>query len=929
MRNLLSLLLCLLIGSQAFAQGKIAGAVTDGSSAETLIGVSISLFEKGEEVPKSGTLTDIDGNFSFEAEAGTYEVEIKYVGYQAKKITDIVVTDNKTTKVAVTMDERKNTELDEVVIQGTLKKESVNALYTMQKNAVAVSDGISSDVIKRSPDRSTGEALKRVSGTTIQDNKFVIVRGLSDRYNSALVDDAMMPSTEPNRKAFSFDIIPASMIDNIIITKSGTPDLPGDFAGGVINILTKEVPDENFTNFSIGTGYNTASTGKTFQSGYRTPTDFLGFDNGERQLHPNFPTTAGINKLNPNKPQQSVPYLKALNNDFSVNEHKALPAASLQASLGRVFHLKGNSRFGVTAAVTYNHSENIKKDLKREYDNYDYNDNIYNYSSNLGALLNLGYYKGKSKINLKTFYNRIFDDNFLYREGENYSSTKDIKYYAFDLIQKSLFKTTLNGEHQVGQGQSKLSWLVSYNYITNNQPDQRKVSYFESNTPGQYVADVTTLGRANNRLFGDMNESVLNGGVNYSLPFKFLKKSNLKIGAFGQYRYRDFENRYLGAVINTQKPDYESVISRPIETLFGNDVITNNYYNITDLTGDADRYDATATNLGGYVMMDNKITENFRAVYGARLESYHVSLNTLTKNEVDRTWTDILPSVNLTYSLNDKSNLRASYFRSVARPELREMANLAYYDYELNANITGNTSLERTGINNFDLRYEWFLGQGEILSASAFYKSFTNTLENRLYGAGSAYDIRTVNFKKATNIGIEIELRKKLGFIAENSFLKNMSYYMNLAYIHSAVDHEGYVRGKFIEKRPLSGQAPIVINTSLGYSSENGMWNVNLLYNRVGQRLTYVGDDRFGHVYETPRNLLDFQISCAITKHSEFRLNIKDILNNPVRYYFDQNMDEKFNGSAFHEGKIFEGEDWIMQEFKPGSTFSLTYSYKF
>lgn len=930
MRNLLSFLLCLLIAGQAFAGGKITGTITDGKSGETLIGVSVTLKQPEKETDVAGTITDIDGSFAFEAPAGTYELEIRYVGYQPKEITEVVVKDGETTTVPVSMTEPKSTDLDEVVIRGTLKKESVNALYTMQKNAVAVSDGISADVIRRSPDRSTGEALKRVSGTTIQDGKFVIVRGLSDRYNTALVDDAILPSTEPNRKAFSFDIIPATMIDNIVITKSGTPDLPGDFAGGVINILTKEVPSENYNNISIGTSYNTASTGKSFKSGYRTGTDFLGFDNGERQLHPNFPTTAGLSKLNPNKPQQSVPYLKALNNDFSVNEHTALPAINLQGSLGRIINLKGNSRFGITAAVTYNHSENIKKDLLRQYDNYDYKDNIYNYSSNLGALLNLGYYTGKSKITLKTFYNRIFDDNFLYREGENYSSTKNVKYYAYDLIQKSLFKTTLSGEHQVGAGQSKLNWLVSYNYITNNQPDQRKVSYFEGSTPGQYIADLGTLGKANSRLFSDLNETVLNGSVNYSIPFKFLEKSNLKIGAFGQYRTRDFENRYLGAVINTSKADYETVLQRPIETLFGTDVINNNYYSILDQTGDGDQYTATATNMGGYVMMDNKVTSNFRIVWGARLESYHIDLSTKMKQEVNRTWTDILPSANLTYSLNDKSNLRGSYFRSVARPELREMANLGYYDYELSANITGNPQLKRTMIDNMDLRYEWFMNAGEVFSTSFFYKNFSNTLESQVYGAGSGYDIKPNNFRKGTNVGVELELRKRLDFIAKNSFFKNLTYYVNLAYIKSDVKVDSlYIRGKMVSERPLTGQAPFVINTSLGYTSDNGKLNLNVLYNRVGQRLTFIGQDRFGIVYEAPRNLLDFQISYAVTKRSEFRLNVKDILNNPVRLYFDQDDDKKFTGSAFKEGKIIEGQDWILQEYKPGSTISLSYSYKF
>jgi TonB-dependent receptor len=932
MRNLLSLLLCLLIGSQAFAEGKITGIVTDGASSEALIGVSISLFEKGGEIPKSGTLTDIDGNFSFEAEEGTYEIEIKYVGYQAKKITDIIITNGKTTPVTVTMDERKNTELAEVVVQGTLKKESVNALYTMQKNAVAVSDGISADVIKRSPDRSTSDVLKRISGTTIVDNKFVIVRGLSDRYNTALVDDAPLPSTEPNRKAFSFDIIPANMIDNIIITKSGTPDLPGDFAGGVINILTKEVPEENFNNISIGTGMNTASTFKSFKSGYRSPTDFLGFDNGKRELHPNFPTTAGLDKLNPNKPQQSVPYLKALNNDYTVREHSALPAVNLQASLGRLYHLKGNSRFGITAAVTYNHSENIKPEVLRQYDNFNYVDNTYNYSTNIGALLNLGYYVGKSKFNLKTFYNRTFDDNYLERTGYNNSNSADIKYFAYDLTQKSLFKTSLDGTHQIGGKEAKIDWLLSYNYITNSQPDQRKVAYArDAGSDDPYQAQLGTIGRSNNRLFSDMGESVMNGAVNFTQPFKLFNKSKIKIGAFGQYRSRDFDNRYLGMQIDESKPGANLVEQRPVGTLFADDVINQGYYTIKDQTLAGDHYEANARTMGGYIMLDNKFTEKFRAVWGARLESYNVTLNTTEKTEVDKTWTDILPSLNLTYSLNDESNLRASYFRSLARPEFRELTNLSYYDYDLSATINGNPNLTRTSINNFDLRYEWFLGKGEVFSVSAFYKKFDNTLEAEVNVQNSSYDITTKNYEKAYTAGVELEFRKNLEFLASGSFLKNASFYVNMAYIYSEVKDSFYVLDVLHTKRPLAGQAPITINSSLNYTAMNGALNFTLLYNRIGQRLYLVGGDRLGLVYERPRNLLDFQVSYAVTKRSEFRLNMKDLLNNKATFYFDQNSDDKLGEVGIgSDGKTIDPtKDMLLQQYKPGRTFSLTYSYKF
>ena len=931
MRNLFAVLLLLIAGSKAFAEGKIRGVVRDSTNAETLIGASVSIFNNDNTTAILSTTTDIDGQYIFEVKAGIYQIEIKYIGYQTKRLTEITVEEGKTTTTDVSMNDKDNKELNEVVIQSSLKKETVNALYMMQKNAVAVSDGISADVIKRSPDRSTGEVLKRVSGTTIQDNKFVIIRGLSDRYNTAMVDGSPLPSTEPNRKAFSFDIIPANMIDNIVITKSGTPDLPGDFAGGVINILTKEVPEDNFANIAIGTSMNSASTFKTFKSGYRTPTDFLGFDNCARQLPSSFPDKTTIEALNPNKPEQSAPYLNMLNNDFNVKEHKALPGVNLQGSLGRVYYLKGNSRFGVTAAVTYNHTENIKQDLIRQYDNFDYKDNVYNYSSNLGGLLNLGYYVGKSKFNLKTLYNRIFDDNFLYRDGQNIGSSKDINFYAYDLVQKSLFKTTLTGEHQIGKKDARLDWMVSYNYITNNQPDQRKVSYGRAiGTDEPFKADVTTLGKSNSRLFSDMGESILNGGVNFLQPIHLFKKSGLKVGAFGQYRSRDFKNRYLGSVINTQKEDYDAVLQRPVGTLFATDLINNGYYTLEDQTGDLDYYTAHARTMGGYAMMDNRITEKFRAVWGARFESYNVVLNSVKQTEVDKTWNDILPSVNLTYSPNEKSNFRASYFRSLVRPEFRELTNLGYYDYELSATITGNPALTRTSINNFDLRYEWFLGKGEIISASVFYKAFSNTLENSVYGVNSSYDIKTENFDKATTVGFEIELRKNLGFIKEgSSFFKSLNFYTNFAYIHSKVSDSITITGTYYSSRPLSGQAPIVINSSIGYSSNNGKWNFNLLYNRIGQRLSFIGGDRFGMVYESPRNLLDFQLSFAATKHSELRLNLKDLINNPIRFYFDQDKDGKFSGTAFADGHISSDKDWIWQEYKPGRGVSLTYSYKF
>lgn len=926
MRTFSLLFFLLLLAGQAMAGGKISGKVSDEKTGEPIIGATVVI--KGTT---AGSVTDIDGNFQIATDGGTFTVEVKYMGYTPKEVDDVKVANAGVTTLNVTLTESKSTQLGEVVVRSSLKKENISALYTIQKNAATISDGISADVIRKSPDRSTGEVLKRVSGTTIQDNKFVIVRGLSDRYNTALIDNSILPSTEPNRKAFSFDIVPAAMIDNIVISKAGTPDMPGDFAGGIINILTKETPDQNFNSLALGFQYNTVATGRNFKSGYRTSTDFLGFDNGSRQLPNSFPSVSKAQNGLSN--QQGISALKSLNNDFTIREHRALPGVNFQGALGRIYRLRNNNKLGITGAVTYTHTELMKKDLVRQYDNFDYQDNVYIYSSNLGGLLNAGYYFGANKIVFKTLYNRIFDDNFLERKGINYSSTSDVRYYAYDLVQKSLLKTSVEGEHQIGSRQSKLGWLVSFNNVGNNQPDQRKVSYSRLlGSNNLFSADNTSLGKANNRLFGNLNENIINGAINYSLPLEVAgSKSTVKIGLFTQYRTRDFSNRYIGAVIDPSYPNADEIRTRPVDQLFSPALISSGAYYLNDLTLPADAYNATVNTNAAYLMLDNKIAEDIRIVWGARFESYALDLRSGKDVHVNPTWNDLLPSANITYSLTPKTNLRASYFRSVARPELREIAPLSYYDYELNANLNGNINLKRSQIDNLDFRYEVYPNPGEIISASVFYKKFNQTIENTVYGQLSSYDVTTENYGKAENLGVEVEIRKSLKSIASSSFLKDMTFYANLAYIHSRVklNQASEINGHTFTERPLSGQSPYVINTSLGYATPDGKLSVNLLYNRIGQRLFLVGQSLKGNVYESPRNLLDFQASYAFSKKSELRLNVKDMLNNPVRLYFDQNNNGKFDGTKFANGNINPTEDWIYQEFKPGTSVSLTFSYRF
>jgi TonB-dependent receptor len=928
MRILTMSFLLLLISIKAFSIGTITGKITDEKSGDPIIGATIVV--KG--TPKGGA-TDVDGTFMIQVEPGTYTIQVNYIGYQTKEIDEVKVDNNANASINVAITESKSTQLSEVVVRTTMKKENINSLYAMQKNNASISDGISADVIRKSPDRSTGEVLKRVSGTTIQDNKFVIVRGLSDRYNCGMVDNAVLPSTEPNRKAFSFDIIPANLVDNIIITKTATPDLPGDFAGGVINILTKEIPEQNFNTVQIGTSYNTVSTFNNFKSGYRSSTDFLGFDDGARKLPSNLPTTDQATKGL--QPAQDLAAQKSLNNDFSIKERSALPGMSLQASMGRSYVTKKNNRLGFVAALNYSHNETKEENVQRLYNDYNYTDNSYKYSSNVGAMVNVGYSFGKSKIVLKTLYNQVFDDAFLERTGYNSSSSKNIKYYAYDLLQKSLFKASLEGDHQIGKGQSKLGWLLAYNHIGNEQPDQRKVQYFQDNLlgSGTYVADLTSIGKSNNRLFSTLGENIYSANLNYTTPVKLFKKSSFKAGLATQYRDRTFDARFVGLVPND---GLSPILSQPVTEIFSATNVDNGAFRYVDQTTAADAYTATSLTNSAYVMLDNKFSDKLRLVWGVRGEAFNVKLNSFRQGGgpllIDKTWVDFLPSANFTYSATEKINLRASYYRTVARPEFRELAPFSYYDYELSALTYGNEDLERSKINNADLRFEYYPNAGEILSASVFYKHFDKTIEPFVTDAGSQLEINLHNYASAQNVGAEVELRKNLGFIGESKAMKNLTFYTNLSYIKSNVKayDTSKATGAVTEiSRQLSGQSNYVINASLAYAAMKGNLNFNVLYNRIGPRIYLVGGERFGNAIEKPRNMLDFQISYNVSKRSEFRFNAKDILNARVFFYYDQNKNDKYDKAVVEEngGNILN--DWILKNYRPGSTFSLTYTYKF
>jgi len=917
--------LFVIIGVAVFAQtGKISGKVSDKKTGETLIGVTVKI-----KNTTRGIATDVNGKYSLVGLAnGKYTLVFQYVGYEGKEISDVEVTGGKNTIFDIVLDEAGGQKLNEVVIKGSFKKESVNALYAAQKNSAVISDGVSSETIKRSPDRNTSDVLKRVSGATVQDNKFVVIRGLSDRYNTALLDGAALPSTEPNRKAFSFDIVPSNLVDNLVISKTATPDLPGDFTGGAIQIVTKDIPDHNFISVGIGAGYNTASTFKDFKSGVRNATDYFAFDNGEKGLPTNFPSRNRIIG-GTMTPEQGISAMRKLSSDWKTYNNTALPTQNYQFTLGRVKDFKNNNKFGALFSLTYRNAQTIGSDVIRDYVNFDYHDDIYKFSTNLGALANFAYTYGKSKITFKNIYNRTYDDQYLTRNGFNSDRNRDIKFYAFDLMQKALFKSTIEGTHALGEKNAKINWSLSYANILNDQPDQKKIGYQRdpSNMGTEnylYVAQTDAVNKENSRLFSKLNEDNFSGGLNYTLPVKmFGQTSTFKTGLNSIYRKRSFDARFIGFQANNSAPDADQIKTRPLSTLYGRDAINSGAYFLNDITLDADSYEATALTNAGYLMLDNKLGEKSRLVWGVRVEQFNVVLDAKVatpQTSVDDNYVDVLPSVNYTYSLTPKINLRASYYRTLARPEFRELASASIYDYELLAFQQGNPELKEAKIDNADIRFEFYPEAGQVISVSGFYKKFNNAIESFNNDGGSTRTITYVNTDKVNVYGIELEFRKNLGFISQTDFLKKTTFYTNVSVIKSNVETNNTGLNLLDTKRPMVGQAPYIINAGLQHSFLGDKLNFNALYNRIGRKLNVAGGVLFPAIWEAPRNVVDLQLALKVIKNKgELKFNAGDILNNRITQYYDRDLNKNYERS----------KDETISSYKPGGNYSLSFSYNF
>ena len=923
--------------AQAFA--KLSGKVIN-SRNESLPETSVKI--KGLNI---GTKTNVDGNFTLVLETGKkYTIIFSYTGYAEKEVADIELKKDEVLTLDIVLIQKTNDNLKDVVVKGQVRSarlETVNSSIQFQRNTNTVAQVVSAEAIRRSPDKNTGEVLKRVPGTSIQDGKYIVVRGLADRYNQAMLNGILLGSTEPDRKTFSFDIFPASTIDNIIINKAFVPELPGEWAGGLIQVNTKDIPVKNFFNIQIGTGFNTQTMGSDFYTYKGGKYDFLGFDDGARGLPNGLPLKSAFNDLNQ---AQKTEYGKQFNNVWAPtkNSSNILPAAnqSIQIAGGFSKQLKGNNKLGAILAINYNRS--MKKSVfeNRIYSianniaslNFDYFNNKYSQDVLAGALANFSLQLGNNhKISIKNIFNINTTDYTTLRTGKDKETNSDpgdnIRATELAFKANTFFTTQIAGDHNLPQWQTKLHWYGSFNILDQYIPDQKRLQYnqeYPEILSSPYLLNISSSNasqKSGSRYFGYLNDYIYTAGADATKSFNLLGlKQSVKGGYFFQVKDRLFDSRPFSVYLPRDNHDLRlldaNVVFNPEN--FGNGF--NNQFAFNEISDSRYRYLANSILNAGFLQFDNQLTSKIRLVWGLRVENFDQLVGSVRKSDtrfVNTKTTDYLPGANLAIKLNTKTNLRFSASQTVVRPEFRELSSFSFYDFDLGATVTGSPILQRTKITNGDIRYELYPRTGEIFSVGFFYKYFEKPIElffNQT-GAGSSSTFNYTNQEKANSYGVEVEFRRKLDFTPA---LQNLTAQGNLSYIYNRVPGLN---------RPMQGQSPYLINLGLQYDIEKIGLNTTLLFNQIGRRIYYVGStssngapntDGYPPVWEAPRALLDFQIAKKILKNKgELKLNVADLLNQKAKYYHDLN----------DNGKYDKATDALAINRKFGTNISISFSY--
>lgn len=883
--------------AQAQETGRVVGRVVDAEAGAPIAGAQVEV--TGTSIR---AVSAVDGRYTLlGVPSGTTSISARFVGYQPKTVMGLVVPPNGVVEQNVALT-ASVVQLEEVAVTAETERGTVAAALEEQRYSPQMVNAITSEQIVKSPDSDAGAAVQRVSGVSVQDGKYVFVRGLGERYTTASLNGSRIPSPEPEKRQVPFDLFPSSLIEGITTSKTFTPDQPGDFSGGQVNIKTREFPSQRKITFSAGTGANTFAVGTDRSFAPTANGDFVANGAPPRALPSVVEHTDFTSALTP---QQTNDVVNSFRNVWSTRSTAGTPNAAFNMSLGGTDRFFGQE-VGYIASGSYGYNADVQYDQYRglaiaRADGQAEQSDLYlgetgRYSVLWGGILNLTTNLGShSQLSFNNNYNRTMDNEGRFESGFSENLATDLTISRLRYVQRAVFSSQLTGLHSLGQ-RHQLRWAGTFADINRKEPDRSEMVYAPLPTTGE-LGWYGVSNEAAVRTFGDLQENNAEGRLDYTY---FLGnadgRASIQVGGLFRHTTRDAINDvYSISLANSLAPDQLALAP---EQIFDGRFSTGDQtsFRVVPL-GQGGSYDANENITAGFAMLTMPLSSRLQLIGGARVENWDLTVNatpTLGATEtVLRNQTDVLPALALTYALTSEQNLRFAVSRTLSRPEYRELAEVQYRDVIGGDNIRGNRDLVRSTIDNVDLRWEFFPTPSEVLSVTTFYKRFTNPIE-RVYLATSGTRIITfVNASGADNFGVELEARKSLSFLAKG--LRPFTGFVNATLMSSQIRIDNASEASITDtERRMVGQAPYVVNLGTTYTSPNGAWSGTLLYNVVGDRIVEAGEVPLPNVEEKPRHLVDFSLRFPVVQNLSGSFNAKNLFNAPYRRFQGDVLRERY-----------------------------------
>lgn len=891
------------VDAQTATTGRVVGRVIDAASGAGLSDVGVQVV--GTTL---GSMTVVDGQFAIgNVPAGTVTLQVRRIGFAPKTVTGLFLEVGKTLEQNVSLTQ-SSIQLTAQIVTAESERGSVSEALDQQKNSVNVVSSITSEQIAKSPDRDAAQAVGRVAGVSVQDGKYVFVRGLGDRYTQTSLNGARIPSPEPEKKVVPLDLFPTGLLQMITTIKTFTPDQPGDFAGASVDIQTKEFPAQRTWAMSTSVGASDNVFGSRVPMPSRVGGDLFANGAGRRALpgfiqqFGNFATSLpGQNDYNR--------MVSEFRNSWTPRGQEGGLNGATSVSVGGSDPVIGH-RVGYLVSGTYSYSQEARLNQVRalalaqsgstpsEIDRYEGSSGK---SSVLwGGLANFSTLLGsRTRLALNNTYNRTMDS-----EARRESGMSENLGIPFHIARQRYVERSVRSSQLLLQtdltARQKIELAVSGTGVSRVEPDRSEFvqAIFTDPNTGEPMAPqwFSASNEGAVRSFSNLTEDAYEARGHYRIQFGDLGHSlALKMGGLGRYGARD--------AISTAYSINASGITQAERELSAEEIFNGRYtgsgddvWRVTPI-GVGGTYAATDYQFAGFAMVEKEFGPRWQLITGARVEYSDVLVRALPTvgavSSSNPVFTDVLPALALTFRPSERVNLRLAASQTVSRPEYRELAPIQYREVIGFDNVTGNPDLQRALIQNYDLRWEWYPATGEVLSVAAFAKRFTSPIERVYRGSSGTRIITFVNAEGASNYGIELEGRKTLDFISDR--LANLSLSANATVMESQIRIGGQSTAVTNRNRAMVGQAPYMLNTGLTWTSNTGATSATLLYNVVGARITDAGELPLPDVKELERHIVDFSLRFPIGERFSGRMDATNLLDAPYRIVQGPVTRERYN----------------------------------